>query len=73
MRIARFAHTGGMSFGVVQGAAAPNLDPNVATVAEIDGHLFCRLVALLRILCQRLADGALEFGRHRRLGHVRAA
>ncbi len=36
MRIARFAHTGGMSFGVVEGAA----DGTGQTVTEIDGHPF---------------------------------
>ncbi|MGN9907207.1 fumarylacetoacetate hydrolase family protein [Phytohabitans sp. LJ34] len=34
MRIARFVHAGGMSFGVVEG------DPDGLTVAEIDGHPF---------------------------------
>ena len=36
MRIARFAHTGGMSFGVVEGT------PEVGglTVAQIEGHPF---------------------------------
>ncbi|MDQ7909149.1 fumarylacetoacetate hydrolase family protein [Phytohabitans sp. ZYX-F-186] len=34
MRIARFVHAGGMSFGVVEG------DPDGLTVAEIEGHPF---------------------------------
>lgn len=37
MRIARFAHTGGMSFGVVEGSSA---DPAGLTIAEVDGHPF---------------------------------
>ncbi|HEX6870907.1 MAG TPA: fumarylacetoacetate hydrolase family protein [Micromonosporaceae bacterium] len=43
MRIARFAHTGGMSFGAVEGEADPSAGPaSLAglTVAEIDGHPF---------------------------------
>ncbi|WP_344311338.1 fumarylacetoacetate hydrolase family protein [Fodinicola feengrottensis] len=38
MRIARFAHQGGMSFGVVEGEAGASAD--ALTVAEIDGHPF---------------------------------
>ena len=38
MRIARFAHSSGMSFGVVEGEAAAGLTG--LTVAEIDGHPF---------------------------------
>jgi 2-keto-4-pentenoate hydratase/2-oxohepta-3-ene-1,7-dioic acid hydratase in catechol pathway len=37
VRIARFAHTGGMSFGVVEGSTA---DDASLTVAEIEGHPF---------------------------------
>lgn len=36
MRIARFAHTGGFSFGVVEGSA----ETSGLTVAEIEGHPF---------------------------------
>ncbi|HEX5596049.1 MAG TPA: fumarylacetoacetate hydrolase family protein [Micromonosporaceae bacterium] len=38
MRIARFAHGKGMSFGVVEGE--PGAGPEALTVAEIDGHPF---------------------------------
>lgn len=38
MRIARFAHASGMSFGVVEGE--PDAGPEGLTVAEIDGHPF---------------------------------
>ncbi|MEE6260868.1 fumarylacetoacetate hydrolase family protein [Plantactinospora sonchi] len=38
MRIARFAHGKGMSFGVVEGD--PDAGPEGLTVAEIDGHPF---------------------------------
>ena len=38
MRIARFAHSGGMSFGVVEGE--PDAGPDALTVAAIDGHPF---------------------------------
>ncbi|SCL29873.1 2-keto-4-pentenoate hydratase/2-oxohepta-3-ene-1,7-dioic acid hydratase (catechol pathway) [Micromonospora nigra] len=38
MRIARFAHAKGMSFGVVEGE--PEAGPSGLTVAEIDGHPF---------------------------------
>jgi 2-keto-4-pentenoate hydratase/2-oxohepta-3-ene-1,7-dioic acid hydratase in catechol pathway len=38
VRIARFAHTGGMSFGVVEGD--PTAGTGGLTVAEIDGHPF---------------------------------
>ncbi|MGE5829337.1 MAG: fumarylacetoacetate hydrolase family protein [Micromonosporaceae bacterium] len=38
MRIARFSHPGGMSFGVVEGE--PDGDSAGLTVAEIDGHPF---------------------------------
>ena len=41
MRIARFAHGTGMSFGVVEGAAGASAD--AVTVAEIDGHPFGQL------------------------------
>lgn len=40
MRIARFAHTGGMSFGVVEGEAAATGELTGLTVAEIEGHPF---------------------------------
>lgn len=38
MRIARFAHTKGMSFGVVEGE--PEAGPQGLTVAEVEGHPF---------------------------------
>ncbi|MFJ8577476.1 fumarylacetoacetate hydrolase family protein [Micromonospora sp. NPDC093277] len=38
MRIARFAHAKGMSFGVVEGE--PGSGPQGLTIAEIDGHPF---------------------------------
>src|SRR5262249_15744050 len=38
VRIARFAHTRGMSFGAVEGA--PGAGPEALTVAEIEGHPF---------------------------------
>jgi 2-keto-4-pentenoate hydratase/2-oxohepta-3-ene-1,7-dioic acid hydratase in catechol pathway len=38
VRIARFAHPAGMSFGVVEGE--PGAGPDALTVAEIDGHPF---------------------------------
>jgi len=38
VRIARFAHASGMSFGVVEGE--PDVGPGGLTVAEIDGHPF---------------------------------
>ncbi|QGN50296.1 fumarylacetoacetate hydrolase family protein [Micromonospora sp. WMMD558] len=41
MRIARFAHANGMSFGVVEGE--PEAGPQGLTVAEIDGHPFGRV------------------------------
>jgi 2-keto-4-pentenoate hydratase/2-oxohepta-3-ene-1,7-dioic acid hydratase in catechol pathway len=42
MRIARFAHAGGLSFGVVEGEAAGDSATGFAglTVAQIDGHPF---------------------------------
>lgn len=41
MRIARFAHASGMSFGVVEGEAGAG--PEALTVAQIDGHPFGRI------------------------------
>lgn len=41
MRIARFAHPSGMSFGVVEGD--PAAGPQALTVAEIEGHPFGQL------------------------------
>ena len=38
MRIARFSHQSGMSFGVVEGD--PSAGPDALTVAEIEGHPF---------------------------------
>ncbi|MBM0259494.1 fumarylacetoacetate hydrolase family protein [Micromonospora sp. 4G55] len=38
MRIARFAHAKGMSFGVVEGE--PGVGPEALTIAEIEGHPF---------------------------------
>ncbi len=40
MRIARFAHPGGMSFGVVEGE--PDAGPDATTIAQIEGHPFGR-------------------------------
>jgi 2-keto-4-pentenoate hydratase/2-oxohepta-3-ene-1,7-dioic acid hydratase in catechol pathway len=42
MRIARFAHGTGMSFGVVEGGAGGEFEPGLAglTIAEIEGHPF---------------------------------
>jgi 2-keto-4-pentenoate hydratase/2-oxohepta-3-ene-1,7-dioic acid hydratase in catechol pathway len=41
MRIARFSHTNGMSFGVVEGE--PEAGPEALTVAAVDGHPFGEL------------------------------
>ncbi|SCF32810.1 2-keto-4-pentenoate hydratase/2-oxohepta-3-ene-1,7-dioic acid hydratase (catechol pathway) [Micromonospora viridifaciens] len=41
MRIARFAHAKGMSFGVVEGE--PGAGPQSLTIAEIEGHPFGQL------------------------------
>ncbi|MEU2611174.1 fumarylacetoacetate hydrolase family protein [Micromonospora sp. NPDC007271] len=41
MRIARFAHAKGMSFGVVEGE--PGVGPQGLTIAEIEGHPFGQL------------------------------
>lgn len=41
MRIARFAHAKGMSFGVVEGE--PEASPQGLTVAEVEGHPFGRI------------------------------
>ncbi|MBQ0900647.1 fumarylacetoacetate hydrolase family protein [Micromonospora sp. U21] len=41
MRIARFAHAKGMSFGVVEGEAEAG--PQALTIAEIEGHPFGKL------------------------------
>jgi len=41
VRIARFAHASGMSFGIVEGEA--DAAPDALTVAEIDGHPFGQL------------------------------
>ncbi|MET8094028.1 fumarylacetoacetate hydrolase family protein [Micromonospora sp. NPDC005220] len=41
MRIARFAHAKGMSFGAVEGEAGAG--PEALTIAEIDGHPFGKL------------------------------
>lgn len=41
MRIARFAHAKGMSFGVVEGE--PEAGPQGLTVAEVEGHPFGRI------------------------------
>ncbi|ASW53964.1 fumarylacetoacetate hydrolase family protein [Plantactinospora sp. KBS50] len=41
MRIARFAHPNGMSFGAVEGE--PAAGPEALTIAEIDGHPFGRI------------------------------
>ena len=55
MRIARFAHASGMSFGVVEGES--DAGPGALTAAEIDGHPFGQL----RFTGQRwaLAAGSL--------------
>jgi 2-keto-4-pentenoate hydratase/2-oxohepta-3-ene-1,7-dioic acid hydratase in catechol pathway len=49
VRIARFAHPSGMSFGVVEGE--PGAGPDAMTIAEIDGHPFGQI----RITTQRWA------------------
>jgi 2-keto-4-pentenoate hydratase/2-oxohepta-3-ene-1,7-dioic acid hydratase in catechol pathway len=41
MKIARFAHSSGMSFGLVEGE--PSAGPDALTVAEIEGHPFGQL------------------------------
>lgn len=41
MRIARFAHASGMSFGVVEGE--PEAGPQALTVAQLEGHPFGQL------------------------------
>jgi 2-keto-4-pentenoate hydratase/2-oxohepta-3-ene-1,7-dioic acid hydratase in catechol pathway len=54
VRIARFAHTSGMSFGVVEGGAGPGEGGlEGATIAEIDGHPFGQI----RFTGQRWALG----------------
>lgn len=42
MRIVRFAHPQGMSFGVLEGAAGAG--PDAQTVAQIEGHPFAEIV-----------------------------
>ncbi|WP_344140150.1 fumarylacetoacetate hydrolase family protein [Luedemannella flava] len=70
MRIARFAHTGGMSFGVVEGE--PGAGPEALTVAEIEGHPFGEItftgqrwaVADVRLLSPILPSKVVCVGRN---------
>ncbi|UWP84082.1 fumarylacetoacetate hydrolase family protein [Dactylosporangium fulvum] len=70
MRIARFAHSSGMSFGVVEGE--PSAGPAGLTVAEIDGHPFGELrftgqrwaVADVRLLSPILPSKVVCVGRN---------
>ncbi|UWZ38145.1 fumarylacetoacetate hydrolase family protein [Dactylosporangium roseum] len=70
MRIARFAHSSGMSFGVVEGE--PAAGPAGLTVAEIDGHPFGELrftgqrwaVADVRLLSPILPSKVVCVGRN---------
>ncbi|MGY0233612.1 fumarylacetoacetate hydrolase family protein [Longispora urticae] len=65
MRIARFAHAGGMSFGVVEGDQSP-------TIAELEGHPFGRLtftgqrwaLADVRLLAPMLPSKIVCVGRN---------
>ncbi|MGH3680587.1 MAG: fumarylacetoacetate hydrolase family protein [Natronosporangium sp.] len=70
MRIARFAHASGMSFGVVEGE--PGVGPDGLTVAEIDGHPFGQIrfteqrwaVADVRLLSPILPSKVVCVGRN---------
>ncbi|HEX6500603.1 MAG TPA: fumarylacetoacetate hydrolase family protein [Micromonosporaceae bacterium] len=70
MRIARFAHANGMSFGVVEGE--PGAGPEALTVAEIEGHPFGTLtftgqrwaVADVRLLSPILPSKIVCVGRN---------
>lgn len=70
MRIARFAHAKGMSFGVVEGE--PGAGPQALTVAEIEGHPFGQLrfttqrwaVADVRLLSPILPSKVVCVGRN---------
>ncbi|WP_327005871.1 fumarylacetoacetate hydrolase family protein [Dactylosporangium sp. NBC_01737] len=70
MRIARFAHSSGMSFGVVEGEPSAGLTG--LTVAEIDGHPFGELrftgqrwaVADVRLLSPMLPSKVVCVGRN---------
>ncbi|MET7392494.1 fumarylacetoacetate hydrolase family protein [Dactylosporangium sp. NPDC005572] len=70
MRIARFAHSNGMSFGVVEGEPAAGLTG--LTVAEIDGHPFGEIrftgqrwaVADVRLLSPILPSKVVCVGRN---------
>jgi 2-keto-4-pentenoate hydratase/2-oxohepta-3-ene-1,7-dioic acid hydratase in catechol pathway len=70
VRIARFAHPKGMSFGVVEGE--PGAGPGATTVAEIDGHPFGELtltgqrwaVADVRLLSPILPSKVVCVGRN---------
>ena len=70
MRIARFAHASGMSFGVVEGE--PDAGPDALTVAEIEGHPFGRItfsgqrwaLADVRLLSPILPSKIIGIGRN---------
>jgi 2-keto-4-pentenoate hydratase/2-oxohepta-3-ene-1,7-dioic acid hydratase in catechol pathway len=70
MRIARFAHAGGMSFGVVEGE--PGASAEALTVAQIEGHPFGELrftgerwaLADVRLLSPILPSKVVGIGRN---------
>jgi 2-keto-4-pentenoate hydratase/2-oxohepta-3-ene-1,7-dioic acid hydratase in catechol pathway len=70
VRIARFAHASGMSFGVVEGE--PDAGPDALTVAEIEGHPFGRItfsgqrwaLADVRLLSPILPSKIIGVGRN---------
>ncbi|HEV7898855.1 MAG TPA: fumarylacetoacetate hydrolase family protein [Planosporangium sp.] len=70
MRIARFAHAGGMSFGVVEGG--PGAGAEALTVAQIDGHPFGEIrftgerwaLADVRLLSPILPSKVVGIGRN---------
>ena len=70
MRIARFVHAAGLSFGVVEGE--PDAGPEALTVAEIDGHPFGEIrftgqrwaVADVRLLSPILPSKVVCVGRN---------
>jgi 2-keto-4-pentenoate hydratase/2-oxohepta-3-ene-1,7-dioic acid hydratase in catechol pathway len=70
VRIARFVHAGGLSFGVVEGE--PDAGPEALTVAEIEGHPFAEIrftgqrwaVADVRLLSPILPSKVVCVGRN---------